>query len=722
MSFQKEYNSKKNQLWLDYYFDYDLCYEILIPLQVIYHKKARTLYKNEVVRNTKGISLEEERLSIASIHSKDFFKDYEKSYIYTRLKEQLRLELLKVNTFYEEVLKRLKLKFDDTRYQMEFAKLTGQFKAYREIFDMAMKELFKECTMIYEYVNLNKSAIKKIVYKYEKYISSFQEDNPIAIKPFYKQQLSELAFKDAEDEIEKFIDQVHETFSFHFHEKGKDYIEYYKELNNYLKNEDISITQSFYLGILLGMLLFQILIIVVVLMNYSLDIDKDVEFSSVFPLFRGFAVICLYWWLMGFTIYIWKSVKINYKLIFEITGNNIKVVTIYKQAAFFSFLFLGSLIFYILGRAKINLFYGLYIPINLLPLIFWVSFLVYVFCPFEFFQTESRTFVFDLINESLLCWLSKPTFRNSWLIGNMTSFIGPMRDLEYSICYYAYYGASIPDKNFYCRKSRGIYLAIAFFPHIIKILTVIRGFKFNSKDKPIKTSQKLGLFKHCLSLVTSTLSFMTPHHPWCFYVWLVCTIFSACLSFSIDIKVDFGLLSDKGFPLREKRLFKHDFVYYFISVVDIILRFGWLLNLSPEIIKKTLRPNTISLILFSLEIFRRSLWNILRIEYKHLETSAQYFISPDIELPFIMDKEKGHLVVNEANLVSIIGLSREDTIIYEIKKMYVNKKEMAFKGEKNYTPYYAKDGEKTKGILDDYLKEYKRKTENNLKAANLENL
>ena len=160
---------------------------------------------------------------------------------------------------------------------------------------------------------------------------------------------------------------------------------------------------------------------------------------------------------------------------------------------------------------------------------------------------------------------------------------------------------------------------------------------------------------------------------------------------------------------------KFKIVYYFIGVIDVILRFAWLLNLSPEIVKKTLRPNMVSLILFSCEIFRRSLWNLIRVEAKHVEMSSNYFISPDIELPYILD-EHNHLVVNESNLVSIMGLSKHDTIRYEIRKFFIDQQQMAYEGE-NYIPYYASEAhEKTKVSmpLKAVLNEYKKKTEANL--------
>ena len=52
----------------------------------------------------------------------------------------------------------------------------------------------------------------------------------------------------------------------------------------------------------------------------------------------------------------------------------------------------------------------------------------------------------------------------------LCSFIAPMRDIEYTICYYSYYDARIWAKKEYCKTTRGVYFFIAFFPNFIKIL------------------------------------------------------------------------------------------------------------------------------------------------------------------------------------------------------------------------------------------------------------
>ena len=148
------------------------------------------------------------------------------------------------------------------------------------------------------------------------------------------------------------------------------------------------------------------------------------------------------------------------------------------------------------------------------------------------------------------------------------------------------------------------------------------------------------------------LSFLWPQHPSLHIFWLIFTFISSCCSFAWDIIIDFGFLEKgKNYPLRNKLYYKPVFIYYFIALYDFVLRFFWLLTISPEVLGSFVRPETLSIILNSLEITRRGLWNILKVENKHIDISKEFKVSNDVELPFV--KVNGKYVNNESNLLNI---------------------------------------------------------------------
>ena len=113
--------------------------------------------------------------------------------------------------------------------------------------------------------------------------------------------------------------------------------------------------------------------------------------------------------------------------------------------------------------------------------------------------------------------------------------------------------------------------------------------------------------------------------------------------------------------------YKPIFIYYFISLYDFVLRFFWLLTISPEVLGSLFRPETLSIILNSFEITRRGCWNFLKVENKHIDISKEFKVSNDIELPFV--KVNGKYVNNESNLLNIMKMNRQEKIQVEIEKI-----------------------------------------------------
>ena len=64
---------------------------------------------------------------------------------------------------------------------------------------------------------------------------------------------------------------------------------------------------------------------------------------------------------------------------------------------------------------------------------------------------------------------------------------------------------------------------------------------------------------------------------------------------------------------------------------NFILRLAWVATLSPAIVDNTFgSPQIFSLVTGALEIFRRGLWNLLRVEKEHLENCKNFQALPDI--------------------------------------------------------------------------------------------
>ena len=722
MKYQKKISKTFIKVWEDFYISYMTMFDILNPVYKKYKENKKKQMEKELLSKSFSGNIDSDLL--LPKESKENAIDVKESKsVKQRFQEQFMLELKKVDFFYNQNLNKvIRPKIKEIKDQIKHANKINEFKMNADAFEMALKETYKDISLTRKFIETNLDIKDTLMKKYKKYFGiqtfnsfsrkkidnnsqiiiedekeneEYDDELENTINEFINYQSSIGQYGDTLKSLEVEIEQCFgENFSFKYGSKTD------KILKKYLKIKTITESQSFYLGLFIGFLLFQFGIICTLAWYYDIDMDRDPEFMSVFPMFRGFFVVCLYWWVHGLNITVWIKADISYRVIFQIDSNYSSPIQIFKRAAIFTFILLSCLLIYMIKRIYKGAFFGIFepIPINTLPLICWGSLLVYTFCPFDIWNYEGRAFLGQLAKESFGSFLLKTGFRHVFFMGQMCSFIATMRDMEYTVCYYAYYDAPLWAKIEYCRKTRGIYFFLAFLPNFIRILQNIKEIYDSKKLFP----KLFSIINYCLSISVALLSFLWPQHPSLHIFWLIFTFISSCCSFAWDIIIDFGFLEKgKNYPLRNKLYYKPKIIYYLIALYNFVLRFFWLWTISPEVLGSFLRPETLSIILNSLEITRRGCWNFLKVENKHIDISKEFKVSNDIELPFV--KVGGKYVNNESNLLNIMKMNRQEKIQVEIEKvLQENRQNSRIK----YMSRNLSDLKETKGKMNNELNEY----------------
>ena len=722
MKYQKKISKTFIKVWEDFYISYMTMFDILNPVYKKYKENKKKQMEKELLSKSFSGNIDSDLL--LPKESKENAIDVKESKsVKQRFQEQFMLELKKVDFFYNQNLNKvIRPKIKEIKDQIKHANKINEFKMNADAFEMALKETYKDISLTRKFIETNLDIKDTLMKKYKKYFGiqtfntfsrkkidnnsqiiiedekeneEYDDELENTINEFINYQSSIGQYGDTLKSLEVEIEQCFgENFSFKYGSKTD------KILKKYLKIKTITESQSFYLGLFIGFLLFQFGIICTLAWYYDIDMDRDPEFMSVFPMFRGFFVVCLYWWVHGLNITVWIKADISYRVIFQIDSNYSSPIQIFKRAAIFTFILLSCLLIYMIKRIYKGAFFGIFepIPINTLPLICWGSLLAYTFCPFDIWNYEGRAFLGQLAKESFGSFLLKTGFRHVFFMGQMCSFIATMRDMEYTLCYYAYYDAPLWAKIEYCRKTRGIYFFLAFLPNFIRILQNIKEIYDSKKLFP----KLYSIINYCLSISVALLSFLWPQHPSLHIFWLIFTFISSCCSFAWDIIIDFGFLEKgKNYPLRNKLYYKPKIIYYFIALYNFVLRFFWLLTISPEVLGSFLRPETLSIILNSLEITRRGCWNFLKVENKHIDISKEFKVSNDIELPFV--KVGGKYVNNESNLLNIMKMNRQEKIQVEIEKvLQENRQNSRIK----YMSRNLSDLKEAKGKMNNELNEY----------------
>ena len=722
MKYQKKVSKTFIKVWEDFYINYMTMFDILGPVYKKYKENKKKKMEKELESKQFSENIDNSLLLSKEI-SENALDVKESKSVKKRFTEQFMLELKKVDFFFNSNLNKvIRPKIKEIKDQIKHANLIHEFKMNADAFEMALKETYKDISLSRKFIETNLEIKDKLMKKYKKYFGietfkyisrkkldsnsqiiiedekeneDYDDELENIVNEFINYQSSIGQYADTLKSLELEIEQCfEENFSFKYKSKTD------KILKKYLKVKTITEMQSFYLGLFIGFLLFQFGIICTLAWYYDIDMDRDPEFMSVFPMFRGFFVLCLYWWVHGLNITVWTKADISYRVIFQIDSNYSTPIQIFKRAAIFTFILLSCLLIYMVKRIWKGVFFGIFepIPINTLPLICWGSLLIYMFCPFDIWNYEGRAFLGQLAKESFGSFLLKTGFRHVFFMGQMCSFIATMRDMEYTVCYYAYYDAPLWAKIEYCRKTRGIYFFIAFLPNFIRILQNIKEIYDSKKLFP----KLFSIINYCLSITVALLSFLWPQHPSLHIFWLIFTFISSCCSFAWDLIIDFGFFEKgKNYPLRNKLYYKPKFIYYFIALYDFVLRFFWLWTISPEVLGSFLRPETLSIILNSFEITRRGCWNFLKVENKHIDISKEFKVSNDIELPFV--KVNGKYVNNESNLLNIMKMNRQEKIKVEIEKVLQENRQNS---RITYMSRNLSDLKEAKGKMNNELNEY----------------
>lgn len=72
-----------------------------------------------------------------------------------------------------------------------------------------------------------------------------------------------------------------------------------------------------------------------------------------------------------------------------------------------------------------------------------------------------------------------------------------------------------------------------------------------------------------------------------------------------------------------------------MMILNIILRFAWVFSISGDIIKKVfVRPEIFTMFVSFLEMFRRCLWNFIRVEKEHIANCGEFRAVDEMKYPF----------------------------------------------------------------------------------------
>ena len=189
MKYQKEISKTFIKVWEDFYINYLTMFSIIEPEYKKYKERKQKRMEKEIQSMKFSSNIDSQPLLKDNDQqdNEDMLDVKESKKIRERFREQLLLELQKVDFFYNEnINKVIRPKIKEIREQIKHALKINEFRMNSDTFEMAIKETYKEIYLTRKFVETNFEIKDKLMEKYKKYFEiedfSKKEVNLLVVK------------------------------------------------------------------------------------------------------------------------------------------------------------------------------------------------------------------------------------------------------------------------------------------------------------------------------------------------------------------------------------------------------------------------------------------------------------------------------------------------------------------------------------------------------------
>lgn len=366
----------------------------------------------------------------------------------------------------------------------------------------------------------------------------------------------------------------------------------------------------FRLGLLSGMffVLFAVLIIA------AIKADKDIQWEPAFRMYRGLFLFILELFLFGINLYGWTYVGINHAHICDLK-KHLCPLRVLEMATFFFVMWGASAVVFLFSDQ-----FGISSYTH--PLALSCFFLIFAINTLNVWFRHARFWLLKALWRVLTAPFHHVAFADFWLADQLNSLVVAILDMEYLSCFYALDFYSVQDRSKCGSKLYGLRPLIACLPAWWRFAQSLRRYNDTKQKFPhVANAGKYAttFFVVFFSTVATTNKENTGQHKMDFYFlfWIFSALVSTCYTYVWDVRMDWGLMDPNHGFLRAKLLFKHLSFYYFAVVSDLFLRLSWVLTISVGE-AGLFHSEVLTALLAVLEVFRRFIWNFLRVENEHL--------------------------------------------------------------------------------------------------------
>jgi hypothetical protein len=385
---------------------------------------------------------------------------------------------------------------------------------------------------------------------------------------------------------------------------------------------------------------------------------KETWLDPSFTIFICIGLLIALLWCWGCSMYIWRNAGIDFIRVLGLEQTSLAAVRrpedlVFRSATDLTLAFL--LVFIAFNSAKTRVFASTANPwiAHSLPVALLLFFLYRVLVPWR----ADRRAWFSILSSMLLRaggagrQGAGVSFRDGYVADILTSLVRVYLSVFFAISYtigLAYFALSsepgavstvhLSERDQAVRNNpyfRNILLPIiTLLPLQIRLVQCLL--------RAIETGHRWPHFGNALKYATCSLVVAqglfdreVQHRAW----WLLSLLLVTMYQFAWDIVMDWGLVTlsraDGSLRMRSNRFIGSNWIYYLAIVVNFVLRFAWILTLIQLDVTNTEKDagerkdkyifvfDYLHPVAAGLEILRRMMWGIFRVEFEESERESE---------------------------------------------------------------------------------------------------